>query len=231
MHNLDISFEVAPWRLSGVVYGTLMNDRAALAELGDAVDRPPYNAPPKAPVLYVKPRNTLAASGASVSVPTDAGEFEIGASIGLVVGRTACRVSESEALSCLAGYTLVADLSVPHDSFYRPSIRFKARDGSCFIGPKVVSGNEIREPDRLTLRVLLDGKLVHTASTSSMLRPAARLIAAVTDFMTLSPGDILMLGVATGAPRARAGQHFAVETYTIGLLEGTLLAESEAVSA
>ena len=226
-----ISFDVAPWRLSGVVYGTLMNDRAALAALGDAVDCPPYKAPPKAPVLYVKPRNTLSASGSSVMVPVDAGAFEIGATLGLVVGRTACRVSESQAISYLAGYTLVADLSVPHDSFYRPSIRFKARDGSCLIGPSVVACNEICEPDCLTLRVLIDGKLVNTASTSGMLRPVARLIAEVSDFMTLSPGDILLLGVAAGTPQARAGQHFAVEADCLGRLEGRLIAEPEVMFA
>ena len=65
--SLDLDF--APWRLSGVVYGTLLNDPAALAALGEAVNAPPYKAPPRAPVLYLKPRNTLAADGAAVAVP------------------------------------------------------------------------------------------------------------------------------------------------------------------
>ncbi|MEO8122735.1 MAG: fumarylacetoacetate hydrolase family protein, partial [Burkholderiales bacterium] len=82
-------FEFAPWRLSGVVYGTLLNDPAALAALGDAASAPPYKAPPSAPVLYLKPRNTLRGSGALVEVPIDAGEFEIGAALGIVIGRVA----------------------------------------------------------------------------------------------------------------------------------------------
>lgn len=223
-----ISFDTAPWRLSGVVYGTLLNDRAALAAIGDAANLPPYKAAPKAPVLYVKPRNTLANSGSTVAVPDDAGEFEIGASLGLVFGRTACRVSEADAIAHLAGYTLVADLSVPHDSFYRPSVRFKARDGSCVFGPRVVACNRIASPDALTLRVSVDGKLVHSASNAGMQRSVARLIAEVTDFMTLRAGDVLLLGVAASAPRARAGQRFVVDSGApeLGRLEGSLVSET-----
>jgi 5-oxopent-3-ene-1,2,5-tricarboxylate decarboxylase/2-hydroxyhepta-2,4-diene-1,7-dioate isomerase len=62
----SIPFDVVPYRLSGTVYGTLLNHRSAIAALGEAVNQPPYNAPPKAPVLYIKPRNTLAASGSQV---------------------------------------------------------------------------------------------------------------------------------------------------------------------
>lgn len=224
----DLRFEFAPWRLSGAVYGTLLNDPAALAALGDAVNAPPYKAPPKAPVLYIKPRNTLAASGAAVEVPADAGEFEIGAALGIVIGRTACRVRAEDAAAHIAGWTLVADLSVPHASFYRPSVRFKARDGSCLVGPRVVPADAIADPDALTLDVSVDGEVVHRAPTRGMLRPVARLLHDVTTFMTLEPGDLLLLGVAAGAPRCRAGHTFAIECNGIGRLEGRLVAETEA---
>jgi hypothetical protein len=59
-----LQFDVPPYRSSGIVYGTLLNSVASLASLGDAVNAAPYKAPPKAPVLYVKPRNTLRSSSA-----------------------------------------------------------------------------------------------------------------------------------------------------------------------
>lgn len=211
----EIPFERAPWRLSGTVYGVLMNDPAALAALGDAASLPPYKAPPKAPVLYVKPRNTLNAPGTPVTVPAGTEALELGAAIGLVIGRTACAVNEATALSHLAGCTLVADLSVPHDSFYRPSVRFKARDSSCLVGPRVAAV----DPGGLALRVSIDGVVVRQDAPRWQ-RPAARLIADVSEFMTLRPGDILLLGVAAGAPRVRAGQRFAIEAGALGVLEG-----------
>ncbi|HET9330139.1 MAG TPA: fumarylacetoacetate hydrolase family protein, partial [Steroidobacteraceae bacterium] len=110
---LAVPMDVAPWRLSGVVYGTLLNHKSALAALGAAVHAPPYQAPPRAPVLYVKPRNTLTPTGASVVIPAGVTEVEVGACLGLVIGRSACRVSEAQALECLAGYLIVNDVSVP----------------------------------------------------------------------------------------------------------------------
>lgn len=228
---LHLPFEFAPWRLSGVVYGHLLNDPAALAALGDTVHAAPYKAPPSAPILYIKPRNTLAASGATVALPADAGAFEIGAALGIVIGRTACRVAEADALAHVAGWCLVADLSVPHGAFYRPSVRFKARDGSCLIGPAVVPREAVPDPDDLAIRVAVDGEVVHTARTAGMRRPVARLLRDVTEFMTLSPGDVLLLGVAAGAPRVSAGHGVSIEAAGLGRLEGRLVAESQAVPA
>lgn len=220
-----LEFDVAPYRLSGVVYGTLLNHEPALAALGDTAHLPPYKAPPRAPVLYVKPRNTLAAHGDAVTVPADAPELEVGASLGIVIGRTACRVSEAEALDHVAGYTIVNDVSVPHESFYRPSIRFKARDDFCPIGPVLVPRAQLPNPDALTVRVSVDGELVHATTTGERRRPVARLLADVTEFMTLSPGDVLLLGVAAGAPRVRAGQQVRIEIEGLGQLDNHFIAE------
>jgi 5-oxopent-3-ene-1,2,5-tricarboxylate decarboxylase/2-hydroxyhepta-2,4-diene-1,7-dioate isomerase len=225
-HPPTPSFDVAPWRLSGRVYGALLNHRAALQALGDAVYAMPYLAPPQAPVLYIKPRNTLAASGDAVVVPADCAEVEIGATLGIVIGRSACRVDIADAPAHIAGYVIVNDVSVPHASFYRPSIRCKARDGFCPIGPRVVACSEVGDPDALTVRVFVDGEMRLATSTAGMIRPVAKLVADVSEFMTLSPGDVLLLGVAAGAPRARAGQSVAIEIDGLGRLETHLVQEA-----
>ena len=212
----------------GTVYGTLLNHPAALAALGDAVHRPPYKAPPRAPVLYIKPRNTFAGAGQAVVVPAGVDEVEVGATLGIVFGRDACRVAAADALSCVAGYTVCNDLSVPHDSFYRPSLRFKCRDGFLPIGPWVVGAPHVGDPDALAVQVSIEGQVVQQTSTAGMLRPVARLIAEVSAFMTLAGGDVLMLGVAGGAPRARAGQRVRIQIDGIGALENPLVAEAAA---
>ena len=213
-----IPFEIAPFRLTGAVYGTLLNHRSALTQLGGKAAQPPYNAPPRAPVLYIKPRNTLAASGDAVEIPAGMSELEAGPCLGLVIGRTACRVPEKGALHHVAGYVIVNDVSVPHDTFYRPSIRFKARDGFCPLGPAVVPRDAIADPDALTLRTHVDGVLVQTSSTADLVRSAATLLADVTEFMTLIPGDVLALGVARPAPRVRAGQRVDIVADALGTL-------------
>jgi 5-oxopent-3-ene-1,2,5-tricarboxylate decarboxylase/2-hydroxyhepta-2,4-diene-1,7-dioate isomerase len=207
------------------VYGTLLNHREALAALGDAVNQPPYKAAPKAPVLYIKPRCTHIGHGDAVVVPQGVDELEIGATLGMVIGRTACRVSEVDALTFVAGYTVCNDVSVPHASYYRPSMRFKCRDSFLPIGPWIVGAQHVTDPDALAIQVEIDGHTVQRSSTAGMQRPAARLIADVSEFMTLSAGDVLMLGVPYGAPRARSGQRVRITIEGVGSLENPLVAE------
>jgi 5-oxopent-3-ene-1,2,5-tricarboxylate decarboxylase/2-hydroxyhepta-2,4-diene-1,7-dioate isomerase len=212
--------------LSGTVYGVLLNHPSALAELGPKASQPPYNAPPRAPVLYVKPRNTLAASGSAVEIPAGVTELEIGACLGLVIGRPACNVSAPEALDFIAGYLIVNDISVPHDTFYRPSIRLKAQDGFCPLGPRAVARASVSDPDALTIRSYVDGVLVQAARTADLVRSTARLLADITEFMTLSPGDVLAMGAARPCPRVCAGQSVDIVVDGLGTLSNRFVAAS-----
>jgi 5-oxopent-3-ene-1,2,5-tricarboxylate decarboxylase/2-hydroxyhepta-2,4-diene-1,7-dioate isomerase len=209
----------------GTVYGTLLNHREALAALGDQVNAAPYKSPPKAPILYIKPRNTMVGHRVPVVVPSDAPELEIGATLGIAIGRTASHVAEAQALAFVAGYTVVNDISVPHASVYRPSMRFKCRDGFCPMGPAIVARALVPDPDALDIAVAVDGETVQRSSTAGLIRPVARLIADVTEFMTLFPGDVLTVGVAAGAPRARAGQRVTITIHGVGQLETPLVTE------
>jgi 5-oxopent-3-ene-1,2,5-tricarboxylate decarboxylase/2-hydroxyhepta-2,4-diene-1,7-dioate isomerase len=150
-------------------------------------------------------------------------DLEVGATLGVVVGAPACRIGEAEALSFVAGYTVVNDLGIPHESLYRPSLRFKCRDGFCPIGPAIVARKMVSDPNSLAISVAIDGQVVHRSRTDRLIRPVARLLADVTEFMTLRPGDVLMVGVAAGAPRARAGQRIAITIDGVGRLETPLV--------
>ncbi len=207
------------------VYGTLLNHRDALAALGAQVNTVPYKVPPVAPVLYIKPRNTWVGHEDVVVVPADAPELEIGAALGVVIGRTACKVSVADAMNFVAGYTIVNDISVPHASYYRPSMRFKCRDTFCPIGPIAVPREALANPNAVEITVALDGEVVQRSSTTGLIRPVAQLLADGTDFMTLRPGGILSIGVAAGSPRARAGQRVTITVDGIGQLENVLAAE------
>jgi 5-oxopent-3-ene-1,2,5-tricarboxylate decarboxylase/2-hydroxyhepta-2,4-diene-1,7-dioate isomerase len=135
-------------------------------------------------------------------------------------------VSPGSAFDYVAGYIVVNDVSVPHESFYRPPIRFKCRDGFCPMGPRVVDRAQVTDPDALGVRVFVDGALRQENTTANLIRSTARLIADITEFMTLGAGDVLMTGVPEDAPLARAGQRVAIEIEHVGRLENPLVAES-----
>lgn len=218
MEPWQLPFDGDGRHLSGVVVGALLNDPAELQALGDAVHQPPHKALPQAPVLEVKPHQTLAGEGAVVRVPAGEAALQVGASLGIVIGSVACRVPEAQALRHVAGYLVAADFSLPLASHYRPAVRLKARDGFCPIGPRVVPAARVAQPDDLPVEVAVDGAVVHHHRTGPRTRGVARLIADVTAFMTLHPGDVLLLGRAHGAPLAKAGQSVQVTIGGVGTL-------------
>lgn len=214
--------------VDAAVYGVLLNDAGALSALGDAVHAVPYKAPPHAPILYIKPRNTHAGHRAKVVVPEGIPGIQVGGSLGIVIGRTASRVRTETALRFVAGYTIVADLSVPHESVYRPSVRFRARDGFCVIGPAVVASRHVLDPDALGIVIDVEGTPTFEAHTSTSIRDVAQLIAEVTEFMTLACGDVLTLGVPHGAPIAPAGVNVRIAIGDWPPLEFSTIAEGSA---
>ena len=216
----SLRFDVPPYRLTGTVIGALLNDPAQLAALGDAVNQAPHKAPPVAPVLAVRPRHTHAADGDTIAVPADVPALVVGGSLGIVIGRVACRVAETQALQFVAGYVIAGEISVPLASHYRPAVRFIARDGFCPIGSWVVSASQVLNPDALTVQVEVDGATVHTSTTSGRTRGVARLIADVSEFMTLQAGDVLLLGATHGSPLVRAG-HLLIRTEASPVSLGT----------
>lgn len=222
MLSISASRPSCPVPATGPVYGVLLNFRGALAALGDAVTRPPYNAPPKAPILYLKPPNTWSAHGALIAVPRGVEALAMGGTLGVVIGRTACRVASRDALAHVAGYTVVNDVCIPHESYHRPSVRFTCRDGFCAIGPVIA---QVTDPGNLAIEVEVDGEVRQRASTRDLIRPVAKLVEDVSAFMTLWPGTILTVGVDRGAPLARAGQKVSVTIAGIGTLFNTLVAE------
>jgi len=219
--------------IPGTVYGVVLNFRADLEGMAGQFGQPPYLAPPRAPVLYIKPANTWTADGAAVALPAGAdgaAGVQVAATLGLVIGTVAARVSPDEALAHVHALRVVNDLSLPHDSLYRPAIRQRCRDGFCPIGPAVPKAGLQAYLSGCRLRTFINGDLQHDWSMADLVRGPAQLLAAVSEFMTLWPGDVLTLGTPRAAPLARAGDRVRVEVAGVGSLDN-VIAASPAVAA
>lgn len=214
--------------LSGTVYGALLNHRPQWAALGAAMEAPPYKGAPRAPVLSAMPRHMLAGDGSALVLPSGEAGLEVGVAVGLVIGRPACRVPEAQALDCIAGVVVVGEVNLPLDSHYRPALRRRARDGFCPLGRRVVPLGALPPLHALLLRVHVDGAVVQEARNDDRVRDAARLLADVSAFMTLQPGDVLSMGRAHGAPLVRAGQRVVLEIEGVGRLHHVVVAGEHA---
>ena len=211
--------------ISGTVYGVLLNVRQQVEALGEALDQPPYARPPRAPVLYIKPPNTYRPHGAEVAVPASAPVLETNATLAVVIGRTASRVMEAQALDHVLGYAVAIDICIPHANLYRPAIRQRCRDGFLPIGPWITARADVADPDALEVVVRINGEERSRFSTSDLVRPVARLIAEVTDFMTLFEGDVLLVGLPPDGPQAKVGDRVEAEISGVGAVSCTLMAE------
>lgn len=209
------------------VVGALLNFRGAWAAMEPAMQREPHHKPPVHPVLYIKPANTWRGAGDPIVLPPDVEEIEVGATLGLVMGRTAARVRVEDALDYVAGYVIVNDVTVPHTSVLRPPLKQKCRDGFCPMSTPVPA-MEVSDPDALAIRVYVNGELQLANSTANLVRNVRKLISDVSEFMSLARGDVLLVGVPENAPRARAGDRIAVEIDGLGRLENILRAEGVA---
>lgn len=202
---------------AGTVYGVLLNFREARAALADQLDQPPYRAPPRAPILYIKTANTLASDGATVCVPGDATWLRTGGALGIEFGARTQRVTARAALDGVAGYRIVNDFSVPHDSYYRPPVRYNCRDGYCPMGP-LHDHAALADPDDVTIDVLINGSLARRDRTAGMIRSVPCLIATISAFMTFHPGDLLLLANTVQAPLVRDGDEVSVSIDGLGCL-------------
>jgi len=208
----------SPFLPTGTVYGTLLNFRAEVEALAPQMTQPPYKAPPKAPVLYVKTANTWSPHGSAITVPASVPEVEIGASIGMVIG------AESD----IEGFVLMNDLSIPHASFFRPPVKFKCIDGFLGIGPALRDAQEVADPANFRVEVRINGMLKQSIDFSQLVRPAQQLLADVGEFMTFAHGDVLLLGCDAGRPLARAGDCIEISSPGFETLINTLVQETTA---
>lgn len=214
-----------PSWLTGTVYGTLLNYRADLAAFAARLQGPPYLAPPKAPILYIKPRNTWIANGAEISLPVRAAAVQVGATLAVIIGRPCVRIRADQALLHVAAVTVINDLCLPHAEIFRPAIKERCRDGFCAIGPAIEAVDGAEPFAEHALCTYINGELRGEWSTRDLVRSLPRLMADVSEFMTLHPGDVLMVGVPRDAPLARRGDRVAVEVTGVGRIENSLIDE------
>lgn len=193
------------------IYGVILNDEKTLSTLAPQLSEAPYKAPAKAPILYIKPRNTLNATG-SVALPNGADSLEIGATVGLVIGKTATRLTAENALEAVRGVVIAADLSVPHDSYYRPAIREKCFDDSLLLSDVY----PCQDVSNLSVTTVIDGAQVNQRDFSRLQRDAVQLLVDVSEFMTLREGDVLLMGVEYQAPQIKSGQTATVSCGGLG---------------
>ncbi len=154
---------------------------------------------PEKPVIFSKFPNTIAASGETIPLGSSASEYDYEAELAVIIGRSAWRVSEVDALAYVLGYCNANDLSA-RDLQFRTSqwLLGKTLDKFLPIGPYLVTADEVGDPQALSVRCWLNGELRQDSSTTDMIFPVAHLISYLSQYFTLNPGDLILTGTPEG---------------------------------
>lgn len=155
---------------------------------------------PTEPMMFMKAVTSLSGPNDDVMLPEGAthGDWEV--ELGVVIGRTCRYVAEADALDHVAGYVLANDVSERFNQKERGTqwSKGKGHDTFCPVGPWLVTPDEIGDPQALDMRLDVNGVRMQTGNTRTMIFGVAELIAYVSRFVTLLPGDLLITGTPPG---------------------------------
>jgi 2-keto-4-pentenoate hydratase/2-oxohepta-3-ene-1,7-dioic acid hydratase in catechol pathway len=186
---------------------------------------------PDRPQLFAKWANAVVGPGADVVHHPITAQLDYEAELVVVIGRQARRVPEARALEVVLGYTCGDDVSARDLQFGDTQwVRGKALDTFAPTGPWIVTSDEIPDPQSLAIRATVNGEVRQDDTTANMLFGVARLIAFITEAITLEAGDLIFTGTPPGVghgmhpPRYLAvGDHVRVEIERIGAIEHTIV--------
>lgn len=167
---------------------------------------------PAQPSYFLKPSTSYAPSGATVERPAGTELLGFEGEIALIIGTAARNVSLEDAWAHVSGVTASNDLGV-YDLRYADAgsnLRSKGADGFTPIGPEAIDARSI-DPAALRIRTWRNGDLVQEDTTAELLFPFARLVADLSQLITLEPGDVILTGTPAGASVAQPGDVLEVE--------------------
>jgi acylpyruvate hydrolase len=190
------------------------------------------SAAPPFPMVFAKFANTVIGHGEPIVVPTAVKQPDYEGELSVVIGRRGREIPEADALSFVAGYLPLNDVSA-RDWQMRTSqyTLGKTADTFCPMGPALVTADDVPDVQNLALKTVLNGEVVQQGHTSRMIFSVAYLIHDMSQVMTLEPGDIIATGTPSGVGMARrpprwlhSGDVVRVEIEKVGVLENPVIA-------
>jgi 2,4-didehydro-3-deoxy-L-rhamnonate hydrolase len=166
--------------------------------------------PPEEPIVFNKSASCLAGPYDALSLPKGSEKSDWEVELGVVIGRRAQNVSVEDALSYVAGYCVINDLSERAYQIERGGQWTKGKSAPGFgpVGPYLVTADDVPDPQALGLRLSLNGTVVQDNSTADMIFSVAEIISHMSEFMALVPGDVIATGTPEGVGMGMKPQRF-----------------------
>jgi 2-keto-4-pentenoate hydratase/2-oxohepta-3-ene-1,7-dioic acid hydratase in catechol pathway len=189
--------------------------------------------PPAEPLLFGKFANTLIGPGEAIVLPPESTHTDSEAELAVEIGRAGRRISEDDALDFVAGYRCANDVSARNLQYGdKQWLRGKGFDTFCPLGDRLVPVSELGDGGGLRVVQRLNGELLQDGDTAELIFGVRRLVAYVSVFCTLEPGDLILTGTPAGVGHARTpplsmqpGDVVEIEIEGVGVLRNPVVAE------
>ena len=184
---------------------------------------------PEEPLLFLKTPNTFTGHRQRSYRPDNVEYMHYEAELVAVIGKTARRVKQGEAMDYVGGYTLCNDYAVRDylENYYRPNLKVKCRDSLSPLGPYIIDRDDIGDPHDLKLSTRVNGELRQEGTTRDMVFTIPFLIEYLSAFMTLQPGDMISTGTPKGLSDVQPGDEVVIEVEQVGRLINYVISEQE----
>ncbi|XP_035496410.2 fumarylacetoacetate hydrolase domain-containing protein 2A isoform X2 [Scophthalmus maximus] len=160
------------------------------------------NAPiPEEPIIFSKFPSAITGPYDDIALPSESQEVDWEVELAFVIGRRGKHIKEEDALSYVAGFTVANDVSARDWQMKRNGKQWllgKTFDSFCPLGPALVTTDAVTDPHNLGIRCLVNGDTVQSSNTDQMIFKTAALVAWVSKFVTLTPGDVFLTGTPPG---------------------------------
>ena len=165
---------------------------------------------PKEPVVFTKQVSCLSGPNDDVTIPPKSKKSDWEVELGVIIGTKAKNIKRADALKHVAGYCTINDLSEREFQAERSGQWTKGKSYDTFgpVGPWLVTADEVKDPQKLTMWLELNGKRVQNGSTATMVFGVAHIVAYLSEFFTLMPGDIITTGTPPGVGMGMKPQRF-----------------------
>jgi 2,4-diketo-3-deoxy-L-fuconate hydrolase len=182
----------APLRGIGKIIGVGLNYRDHAEETGLAL--------PKEPTLFLKATSALCGPTDDLVMPREARRVDWEVELGVVIGKPGVYIAERDALDYVLGYCTGIDFSERDFQFNRGGQGFKGKSADTFapLGPVLATRDEIADPQKLSMRLAVNGVGKQNGTTREMIFSVAELISYISRFMSLQPGDVILTGTPAG---------------------------------
>ena len=177
---------------------------------------------PAEPIIFTKVPECVIATGEAIEMPKVSTAIDYEAELTVIIGKGGKGITKASAMQHVWGYTIVNEYSLPEDSYYRPAVKAKCRDGFCAIGPELVPTAQLSDPHSLAITLYVNGEVRQQSLLDQMIWNVPEILHELSKLWALKAGDLVFMGTPAGVAALKPGDRFSARLENVAERHGII---------